>query len=80
MVLARYCVRLRALDDRAWTDFVECFDAYTTEVTVAVTEAPQDKILNAQGRAQAMLILLSTFKNCVELSQPKPPKETVNGQ
>ena len=72
MLLARYAVRLRALDGRAWDDFVQCFDAYTTEVTVAVTEAPQDKILNAQGRAQAMLILLDTFKNCVDISQPKP--------
>jgi predicted Zn-dependent protease with MMP-like domain len=75
MVLAKFCMRLRALDERAWDDFVQCFDAYTTEVTVAVTEAPQDKILNAQGRAQAMLIMLNTFRNCAELSQQRPPKE-----
>jgi len=75
MVLAQFAVRLRAADNQAWEGFVQCFDAYTTEVTVAVTEASQDKILNAQGRAQAMLILLDTFRHCVELSQPKPKKE-----
>ena len=70
-VLAQFAMRLRAADPQAWESFVQCFDAYATEVTVAVTNAPQDQILNAQGRAQAYLHLLNTFRNCVALSQPK---------
>ena len=73
-------MRLRNADPPAWESFVEIFDAYSTEVTVAVTQAPQDQILNAQGRAQAMLILLDTFRNCHIHSQPKQPKEKPNVQ
>jgi hypothetical protein len=73
-------MRLRTADPTAWEGFVDCFDAYSTEVTLAVTQAPQDAILNAQGRAQAMLILLDTFKNCQVHSQPKkPPAQTAPG-
>jgi hypothetical protein len=73
-VLAQYACRLRNSDPKAWEEFVECFDAYATEVTVAVTNAPQTEILNVQGRAQAFLSLLDTFRNCQRHANP-PQKE-----
>jgi len=73
-VLAQHCMRLRNADPRAWDEFVTCFDAYATEVTVAVTRADQNMILNWQGKAQAYLHLLDTFRNCASHSQP-PKKQ-----
>ena len=71
-VLAQFAMRLRHADPKAWEEFVQCFDAYATEVTLAVTNASQNEILVCQGRAQAYLHLLSTFRNCATISQPKP--------
>lgn len=66
-----------ALQTRApkeWEAFVACFDAYATEVTVAVTAAEQNEILVAQGKAKAFIHLLNTFRDCRALSQrPTPP-------
>lgn len=74
-VLARYAHALQIAAPREWEAFVECFDAYATEVTVAVTSAEQNEVLNAQGRAQAFLHLLKTFRNChVQPQATKPPQ------
>jgi hypothetical protein len=70
-VLAQFACRLRNADPQTWDSFVQCFDAYTTEVTVAVTNAEQNEILNRQGRAQAFLSLLDTFRNCQQHANPK---------
>lgn len=72
-ILAKYAHGLQLAAPREWEAFVEVFDAYSTDVTVAVTVADQSAILNAQGRAQAFLHLLKTFRECHLLSQPKQP-------
>ena len=51
-VLAQFACRLRNADPQSWEQFVECFDAYATEVTIAVTNCGQHEILTQQGRAQ----------------------------
>ena len=70
-VLRHYAHVLELAAPREWRDFVQVFDAYATEVTVAVTAADADKILVAQGKAQAFLHLLRVFQN----TAPKPPPQ-----
>lgn len=64
IIVSQHALRLRAADPKAFAAFVEAFDAYATEVTVAVTEADQNTILNFQGRAQAFLSILKMFREC----------------
>lgn len=80
-VLAQCALRLRAASPKDWDAFVEVFDAYSTEITVAVVSAPQDQVLVAQGKAQAFLHLLDTFRYCQLRAQPpaKPPSAPVTG-
>lgn len=69
-------LRLKNADPSNFDQFVECFDVYTSEVTVAVTEAPQDVILNAQGRAQQCLALLRMFREChIQRAAPQDPPQ-----
>lgn len=63
-VVSQYALRLRSADPKSFAEFVEAFDAYATEVTVAVTEADQSAILNCQGRAQAFLSILKMLREC----------------
>lgn len=63
-ILRQHAHHLRNAAPREWEAFVACFDAYATEVTVAVTNAEQHEILVAQGRAKAFLHLLRTFRDC----------------
>lgn len=72
-VLRVYSHALQVAAPREWETFVECFDAYATDVTVAVTNAEQHEILVAQGRAKAFLHLLTLFRNCHKQPQPKSP-------
>lgn len=75
-LLAQYATRLKNIAPKEWDEFVAVFDAYATEVTVAVTQAEQNNILVAQGRAKAFLHLLDTFRHCHVRSQTpqKPPQ------
>jgi hypothetical protein len=70
-VLSEYARHLRAAAPKEWEAFVHCFDAYATEVTVAVIHADQSSVLNAQGRASAFLHLLKLFQEC-----GNPPKKS----
>jgi hypothetical protein len=72
-VLRVYSQALRVAAPREWETFVECFDAYATDVTVAVTNAEQHEILVAQGKAKAFLHLLALFRTCHVQPQPKSP-------
>lgn len=72
-VLSHYAATLRTAAPQQWEAFVSVFDAYATEITVAVTSAEQNEILNKQGRAQACLHLLKLFRECHTKSQPSPP-------
>lgn len=62
-VLAQYAHRLQLAAPKEWEVFCEVFDAYATEVTVAVTAAEQNEILVKQGQARAFLHLLKLFRN-----------------
>lgn len=49
------------IDPKLYEKFLRVLDAYTTEVTIAVTQATSTEILQAQGRAQQQLHLLRLF-------------------
>lgn len=74
-VLSHFALRLRNADPEGFEQFVAAFDAYTGEITVAVTDAPQDQILNMQGRAKQCLAFLRLFREChiQKPTQPQPP-------
>lgn len=74
-VLAHYAHALQVAAPQEWATFVECFDAYATDVTVAVTTAEQHEILQKQGQARAFLHLLKLFKNCHIPPATKPPSQ-----
>lgn len=68
-------LRLKNADPAGFDQFADAFDLYTSEVTVAVTEAPQDAILNAQGRAQQCIALLRLFREChIQRATTKDPQ------
>ena len=69
-IVAHYIQNMRVAAPREYEAFVAAFDAWATEVTVAVTTAPQHEVLQQQGRAQAYLHLLKMFKDPVP--QPRP--------
>lgn len=56
-------------DPRVYEALIRLMDAYTTELTVAVTEAAPADILVAQGRAQQARKYLQLF---TELPTPAP--------
>ncbi len=75
-VTKQYAHALQLAAPQEWDHFVQCFDAYATEVTVAVTRAGQDEILVAQGRARAFLHLLELFRTChVRTPTSTPPAQ-----
>lgn len=62
-LVKHYAFSLRNADPDAYRAFLEALDAYATEITVAVTDAPAEAILNMQGRAKQTLILLDVLRN-----------------
>ena len=72
-IIKHYALRLKNADPESWDRFLLAFDAYATEVTVAVTQAPSEDILRCQGRAQQMLALLRMFKECHLTREPPKP-------
>lgn len=71
-VLKHYSHQIQLAAPKEWEAFVQCFDAYATQVTVAVTAAEQHEILVAQGRAKAFLHLLDAFRTCHVPPRPQP--------
>lgn len=63
-VLKQYAHKIQLAAPQEWAAFVECMDAYATDITVAVTAAHQNEILNQQGKAQMALHLLKAFREC----------------
>lgn len=51
----------RNSDPKQYAEFLRLMAEWTDEVTVAVTEASNDKILQAQGRAQQQRKVLQVF-------------------
>lgn len=72
--LRRCALFMRNADPRAYEAFVAELRTYVTSLTVAVTEAPQENILNAQGRAQMARQLLLIFNECEPKPQQPPPR------
>lgn len=68
--ISQFALRVRNVDPPLYEQFIRLLDAYTTELTVAVTEAPADAILVSQGRAQQARKFLQLF---AELPEPKKP-------
>jgi hypothetical protein len=73
-MMQQYMLRLKNSNPTGWDDFVQVFDCYATEVTVAVTQAPSDEILRMQGRAQQCLALLRLMRECDKVKIPQPPQ------
>lgn len=68
--LQHFALQLRAADPKAYQSFLEVLDAYATEITVAVTEAPAAEILNMQGRAKQTLVILHLLRTPKPLPTP----------
>jgi hypothetical protein len=69
--LSQQALFLRNLDRLVFDQFVAELEKYVNSVTVAVTDAPQENILNMQGRAQMARSFLRVFHECDK--QPTPP-------
>ncbi|HEY5409787.1 MAG TPA: hypothetical protein VIJ94_03565 [Caulobacteraceae bacterium] len=74
--MQQFALQLKNANPQAWDAFVECMDVYAAEVTLAMTAAPQNEILNYQGRAQQCLALLRMFRECalVKASPTEAPQ------
>lgn len=72
-VVAHYAQTLRLAAPKEYDQFVEAFDVWATEVTVAVTSAPQHEVLNQQGKAQAYLHLLKMYRDPTQFLKSTPP-------
>lgn len=74
-IVAHFAHILRVADLRAYNSMVEAFDAYATEVTVAVTSVPQHEVFEQRGRAQLALSVLELLRHPENFK----PKEPANG-
>ena len=72
--LNHYAFQLKKSDPKVYESFLAAFDAYATEITVAVTDAQPADILHMQGRAKQTLVLLELLKS------PKPITSTPQPQ
>ena len=64
--------RFKNYDPPLYDKFLRLLDAWTFEVTVAVTEASAAEILQAQGRAQQARKLMQIFSEATELPSATP--------
>ena len=63
--LALVAARLSRAAPSTWDEFIKIFEAYTADRKDSCVQAPADKILLAQGRAQQCVELSSLFKNAI---------------
>lgn len=63
--LAIVAARLSRTAPNTWDDFIKAFEAYARERKDACVQAPADKVLVAQGRAQQCVELSSLFTNAI---------------
>lgn len=61
--LEEAALRLRAAGGTAYDEFLNAFEAYLREVTDAVTDAPPEQILGAQGQSRQVRKLLKLLKD-----------------
>lgn len=72
--LAAAALRMRSEAPRTWDDFLLALDAYVLDVTVAVTDAPQDQVLLRQGYARNARELLRIFQTCHQQPAAQRPR------
>jgi hypothetical protein len=65
--------RLRSAEPEAYAEFLQAFDLYTIEIMQAMAQAPQDAVLNTQGRAQQCQALMRTFTELTPRATPPAP-------
>lgn len=70
--LAVAALRLYNASPIAFSEFVRALSDMTDAATVAVTEAPAENIMVAQGRAQQMRHVLRILNECRIEPTPKP--------
>lgn len=63
--------RLKNADPEAFDLAIQVFDTYTIEAMQGLTSAPQDQILNMQGRAQQCQAFLRFMNEC-DRKKPSP--------
>lgn len=66
-----YAFALRNADPESYAAFIQAFEAYAKEITVAVTEAPAVDLLNIQGRAKQTLVILNALRSPCVLPSPQ---------
>jgi hypothetical protein len=71
-VMSQYASRLSRADPEAWEQFLVAFELYSIEAMEALAGAPQDQILNMQGRAQQLQALLRLYRECNKKQSPAP--------
>ncbi len=72
--LQRFALMLRNSNPEAWDGFLRVFSAYTYEVTVAVTEASPNEVMEKQGRSRQLRALERIFKECDASSRKSTPQ------
>jgi len=61
--LQAVAARLSRAAPETWQAFIKAFEVYTNEARDACVQAPADKVLKAQGRAQQCVDLSSLFSS-----------------
>lgn len=64
--LALAAARLSRATPNSWDDFLKRFEIYTTDRKNDCVQAPADKVLLMQGRAQQCVDLLTLFTNAIQ--------------
>lgn len=70
--LGQASLRLAKADPLAWNDFKKAFADGMQQTLMTLASAPADKILTAQGYAQAWVSMLRTFNECTQERPQKP--------
>ena len=73
--LALAAARLSRAAPNSWDDFVKAFEAFTGTRKDACIQAPADKVLLAQGRAQQCVELSSLFTNAIKTASDMAAKQ-----
>lgn len=68
-----FALRFKNHDPVTYEQFLRLLDAYTHEITVAVTQAASHEILVLQGRAQQAIKFMQLMS---EFKESKPTKPT----
>lgn len=64
--LQAVAARLSRAAPETWQAFIKAFEVYTDEARDACVQAPADKVLKAQGRAQQCVDLSALFTTAIK--------------